>query len=116
MGFVVPVLILFVGETMDLSAVQKAVYQNKVDKGFNVTDVNVEFCLLYGEIAEAYEAWKKKQDTVGEELADIAIYLLGLSEILGVDLASEIEKKMKINREREYQVIDGVLHRVEASL
>ena len=101
---------------MDLSAVQRAVYQNKVDKGFNVTDVNVEFCLLYGEIAEAYEAWKKKQDTVGEELADIAIYLLGLSEILGVDLASEIEKKMKINREREYQVIDGVLHRVEASL
>ena len=101
---------------MELSAVQKAVYQNKVDKGFNVTDVNVEFCLLYGEVAEAYEAWKKKQDTVGEELADIAIYLLGLSEILGVDLASEIEKKMKINREREYQVIDGVLHRNDASL
>ncbi len=101
---------------MDLSAVQKAVYQNKLDKGFNVTDVNVEFCLLYGEVAEAYEAWKKKQDTVGEELADIAIYLLGLSEILGVDLASEIEKKMKINREREYQVIDGVLQRIEASL
>ena len=101
---------------MELSAVQKAVYQNKVDKGFNVTDVNVEFCLLYGEVAEAYEAWKKKQDTVGEELADIAIYLLGLSEILGVDLASEIEKKMKINQEREYQVIDGVLQRAEASL
>ena len=101
---------------MDLSAVQKAVYKNKVDKGFNVTDVNVEFCLLYGEVAEAYEAWKKKQDTVGEELADIAIYLLGLSEILGVDLASEIEKKMKINREREYEVIDGVLHRKKASL
>ncbi len=101
---------------MELSAVQKAVYQNKVDKGFNVTDINVEFCLLYGEVAEAYEAWKKKQDTVGEELADIAIYLLGLSEILGVDLASEIEKKMKINREREYQVIDGVLRRNDASL
>ena len=101
---------------MELSATQKAVYQNKVDKGFSVTDVNVEFCLLYGEVAEAYEAWKKKQDTVGEELADIAIYLLGLSEILGVDLASEIEKKMKINQEREYQIIDGVLHRKEASL
>ena len=101
---------------MDFSAVQKAVYQNKVDKGFNVTDVNVEFCLLYGEVAEAYEAWKKKHDTVGEELADIAIYLLCLSEILGVDLASEIEKKMKINREREYEVIDSVLHRKKASL
>ena len=97
---------------MDLRATQKAVYKNKVDKGFNVTDINKEFCLLYGEVAEAYEAWKKKKDDVGEELADIAIYLLGLAEILGVDLASEIENKVEINREREYQVIDGVLKRV----
>ena len=48
---------------MELSAVQKAVYQNKVDKGFNVTDINVEFCLLYGEVAEAYEAWKDRKST-----------------------------------------------------
>ena len=65
--------------------------------------------MLYGEVAEAYEAWRKKQDDVGEELADIAIYLLGLSEILGIDLTSEIEKKMKINQAREYRIIDGVL-------
>ena len=97
---------------MDLSIAQKAVYKNKVGKGFNVTDVNKEFCLLYSEITEAYEAWRKQQDDVGEELADIAIYLLGLSEILGIDLASEIEKKMKINQDREYQIIDGVLKRV----
>lgn len=97
---------------MDLSAAQKAVYKNKVDKGFNITDVNKEFCLLYGEIAEAYDAWKKHQNDVGEELADVAIYLLGLSEILGVDLASEIEKKMKINQDREYKMIDGVLKRI----
>lgn len=97
---------------MDLKEAQKAVYKNKLDKGFNVTDVNKEFCLLYGEVSEAYESWRKKQDDVGEELADIAIYLLGLSEILGVDLASEIEKKMKTNQDREYQIIDGVLNRV----
>lgn len=97
---------------MDLGLIQKDVYQNKLDKGFNITDVNKEFCLLYGEVAEAYEAWRKKQDDVGQELADIAIYLLGLSEILGVDLASEIEKKVKINQDREYQNIDGVLTRI----
>lgn len=97
---------------MDLRIAQKVVYKNKVDKGFNITDVNKEFCLLYGEVAEAYDAWKKRQDDVGEELADIAIYLLGLSEILGVDLASEIEKKMEINQNREYEIIDGVLKRV----
>lgn len=97
---------------MDLRETQKAVYKNKIDKGFNVKDVNKEFCLLYGEVAEAYEAWRKKKDDLGEELADIAIYLLGLSEILGIDLASEIENKIEINQEREYKIIDGVLKRV----
>ena len=97
---------------MDLRDIQKAVYQNKLNKGFNVTDVNKEFCLLYGEVGEAYEAWRKKKDDVGEELADIAIYLLGLSEILGIDLASEIEKKVEKNIGREYKVVDGVLIRI----
>jgi NTP pyrophosphatase (non-canonical NTP hydrolase) len=96
-------------ESMDLRAAQKAVYQNKVDKGFNTTDVNKEFCFLYGEVAEAYDAWRKKKGNVGEELADVAIYLMGLSEILGVDLAEEIEKKMHINQNRQYQDVDGVL-------
>lgn len=97
---------------MDLREMQKVVYKNKIDKGFNVTDVNKEFCLLYGEVAEAYEAWRKKKEDLGEELADIAIYLLGLSEILGIDLASEIENKIAINQEREYKIIDGVLKRI----
>ena len=97
---------------MNLKETQKAVYKNKLDKGFNVTDINKEFCLLYGEVSEAYESWRKKQDNIGEELADIAIYLLGLSEILGIDLATEIEKKIKINQERKYQIIDGVLNRI----
>ncbi len=94
---------------MNLREAQKAIYQNKVDKGFNTSDVNKEFCLLYGEIAEAYDAWRKKKENVGEELADVAIYLLGLSEILGVDLAEEIEKKMRINQNRQYQDVNGVL-------
>ena len=97
---------------MDLRAAQKIVYKNKIDKGFNVTDVNKEFCLLYGEVAEAYEAWRKKKSDVGEELADIAIYLMGLSEILGIDLATEIENKMEINQDREYKMVDGVLKRI----
>ncbi|MGN0801665.1 MAG: hypothetical protein ACI4MF_03610 [Candidatus Faecivicinus sp.] len=97
---------------MDMKTMQKLVYQNKVDKGFNVTDVNLEFCLLYGEVAEAYDAWNRKRGDVGEELADAAIYLLGLSEILGVDLAKEIERKIEINHKRRYELIDGVMTKV----
>ena len=78
----------------DLKKLQKEIYQNKVNKGFNITDINKEFCLTYGEVAEAYEAWRKKKDDLGEELADVAIYLLGLSEILNIDLEDEILKKV----------------------
>ena len=42
------------------------------------------------------------------ELADVAIYLLGLSEILNIDLEDEILKKVYKNSKREYKVIDGV--------
>lgn len=97
----------------DIKKLQKEVYQNKLNKGFNVTDVNKEFCLTYGEVAEAYDAWRKKKPDLGEELADVAIYLLGLSEILGIDLEDEIEKKVYKNSKREYKVIDGVNTRVK---
>lgn len=92
---------------------QQAVYQNKVDHKFNVTDVPMEFCLLYGEVGEAYDAWSRGRADVGEELADVAIYLLGLAEILGVDLGAEVERKMEINRRRRYGVVDGVWRRLE---
>lgn len=45
---------------IDLKQLQKDIYKNKLNKGFNVTDINKEFCLTYGEMAEAYEAWRKK--------------------------------------------------------
>jgi len=98
---------------MDIREMQKAVYQNKVNHGFNVTDVNLEFCLLYGEVGEAHQAWNKSKDNVGEELADVAIYLMGLAEILGVDLKGEIERKMEINRNRQYKLRNGVHVKVE---
>ncbi|MEI3530192.1 MAG: MazG-like family protein [Bacilli bacterium] len=97
---------------MELKKVQKKIWQNKLNKGFNTTDVNKEFCLLYGEVSEAYDAWKKKKEDLNEELADIAIYLMGLSEMLGFDLADEIEKKVSKNEKRVYKNIDGVNVRI----
>lgn len=98
---------------IDLKQLQKDIYKNKLDKGFNVTDINKEFCLTYGEMAEAYEAWRKKQTDVGEEIADVVIYLLGLSGILNVDLETEILKKVNKNKHRKYKIINGVNTRVK---
>lgn len=97
---------------MDLKKAQKEVWQNKINKGFNTTDVNKEFCLLYGEVGEVYEAWRKKKDDLGEELADIAIYLLGLSEMLGFNLEAEIKNKISKNKKRVYKNINGVSVRI----
>lgn len=98
---------------LDLQKTQREIYQNKLNKGFNVTDVNKEFCLIYGELAEAYEAWRKKQDSVGEEIADVIIYLLGLAEILGIDMEKELTEKIARNVKREYSIIDGVVTRTK---
>lgn len=95
-----------------LQNIQKEIYDNKVNKGFNVTNIELEFCLTHGELAEAFEAYLKKRPTVGEELADVAIYLYGLAEILGYDLNAEILKKVEKNKNRIYKDIDGVVTRV----
>ena len=95
-----------------MKEIQKEIWQNKLNKGFNTTDVNKEFRLLYGEVAEAYDAYRKNKEDLNEELADIAIYLMGLSEMLGFDLEEEILKKVDKNSKRVYKNIDGVNVRV----
>jgi len=93
---------------MDIQAVQKKIFQNKINKGFNTDNVEKEFCFLYGEVSEAFDAFRKKKEDLGEELADVAIFLLGLSEMVGINLESEIEKKMVKNETRIYKNVDGV--------
>ena len=44
-------------------------------------------------------------EAISLELADIAIYVLGLAEMLGISLEDSILKKMAINEKRVY--VDG---------
>ena len=97
---------------MNLKAVQQEIYQNKVDKNWNISNIETELCLMQGEIAEFYEAYRKRLPNIGEELADVAIYLLGIAEILHLDLEKEIEGKMRVSRRRQYTQIDGVSTRI----
>lgn len=102
----------FMEDEYGFKKTQKDIWQNKINKGFNTTDVNKEFCLLYGEVAEAYDAWKNKKEDLNEDSADIAIYLMGLSEMLGFDLESEIQKKVEKNEKRVYKNVNGVNVRI----
>jgi len=96
-----------------LKQIQERIYKNKIAKGFNVTDIYKEFCYTYGELTEACEAYMQNKDDLGEELADVAIYLLGLAEILGIDLEKEISRKMDKNEKRQYIQENGVNKRLD---
>jgi NTP pyrophosphatase (non-canonical NTP hydrolase) len=87
---------------IELKELQKEVMRNKLEKGFNTTDVAIEFCRAHEELSEAYSKFSKNQSGVAEEFADVAIFLLGMCEILGYDLEKELVRKMEINKHRKY--------------
>jgi NTP pyrophosphatase (non-canonical NTP hydrolase) len=98
---------------MEIAAVQRLAWQNKLAKDFNTTNVALEFGLLTAEIGEAFTAWRKRQPDLGEELADVLIYVSCVAEMTGIDLGAEVERKLAKNAAREYRRDErGVLRRV----
>lgn len=87
---------------MEIRSIQKLTWENKLAKGFNTSDVPLEFCLLQGETAEAFDAWRRKRDDLGEELADMTLYIMSLAEMTGIDLQNAIEEKLTRNAQRTY--------------
>jgi NTP pyrophosphatase (non-canonical NTP hydrolase) len=94
---------------IDLKQLQDQIWANKLAKGFSTDNVEREFNLTYGELAEAYDAYRKGRTDVGEELADVFIYLLCLAKMTGVDLEAEVLAKLGKNEQRVYteQTING---------
>ncbi|WP_129839484.1 MazG-like family protein [Streptomyces sp. RFCAC02] len=88
---------------MDISSAQKLAWENKLSKGFNTTDTPLEFGLLTAEVGEAFTAWRKGLPDLGEELADIFLYLTALAEMNGLDLDSEVTRKIEKNTRRTYE-------------
>lgn len=88
---------------MNLREMQSAVWANKISKHFNTTDVPLEFCLLTGEVAEAFDAWRKYPQELGGELADVAIFVMSVAEMTGVDLQDAVKAKLTANAARTYR-------------
>lgn len=88
---------------VDLKDLQKEIMANKIKQGFNTTDVALEFCHAHEELSEAFHKFNRREDGVAEELADVAIFLLGMSEILGYDLEKELVAKVEKNKKRKYK-------------
>src|SRR3990167_6311127 len=87
----------------DLKKLQKEVMRNKLEKGFNTTDVALEFCRAHEELSEAFKKHNTNQPGVAEEFADVMIFILGMCEKLGFDLEKEVVRKIEINKHRKYK-------------
>ena len=93
------------GELKDL---QKAVVKFRDDRDWLQfhTPKNLAQALAseVGELNDLF-LWSRDPDwvSVGHEMADIAIYLLSIADVTGIDLKSAIKAKLVLN-ERKYPV------------
>lgn len=83
-------------------------------KYHNPKDIVISINVEAGELLELFQ-WKKMKDVrgwlknpknlkrVSEELADVVLYCLGLSDVLNLDLSDAVMKKIKSN-ERKYPI------------
>ena len=66
----------------------------------------VSLSLEAAEILEHFQ-WRedvKDKEELASELADVALYLLQLASVSGIDLEDAIMRKLKINATREWDV------------
>jgi NTP pyrophosphatase (non-canonical NTP hydrolase) len=97
---------------IDLHQLQQEIYQNKINRGFNVTDVGKEIVLMaeeLGELARAYKNSNKlparetdQRDEMIDAVGDLMIYCLGLCEMLGVDSQDVLRQIVENNKRRTH--------------
>ena len=94
---------------------QKAIFNNKLRKGFNTAYYQKEVRYILEEVIELMKAVENNDiDNMAEELADITIFCYGLAEMINKDLDEEIDHKIVINSNREYEKdIFGTLRKVK---
>jgi NTP pyrophosphatase (non-canonical NTP hydrolase) len=79
-----------------------------------MVEIPEQVALIHSEASEALEAWRNKEPLcwtdengkpqgVGSEYADIVIRVLHYCSLLGINLDTELKKKMDYNDTRAYR-------------
>lgn len=98
-----------------LSSFQEYVKELEIERGFD-NQTTIDKCLLLGEeIGELFKAVRKSEGLsidsnssfteIGDELADILIYLCAIANRKGIDLETAFRKKEEINKKRTWKSI-----------
>ena len=91
---------------------QKKIFNNKVNRGFNVTDISKEIILMteeLGELAKAYKNSNKKpaaeinnKEEIIDAIGDLMVYCLGLCSMIGVSGEEVLSKIIESNEKRTH--------------
>lgn len=94
---------------VDTKELQKAVEQFRDQRDWKryhtPKDLSISVCIEASELLELFQ-WKEDSlssvddERLSEEMADVMIYLLALSNIADIDLGKAVEEKLKKNEEK----------------
>lgn len=88
---------------MDLTLAQKRITINKVNKGFDVSDIESEFNSLSEKLKIVLNAFHQESvGDVADTLSDVVICSLGLAEQLNIDMENALMHKLQINENSVY--------------
>ncbi len=89
---------------MDILKTQKEIFENKVRRNFNTTDIGKEIVLMTEELGEFAKAYKHNdKNEMADAIGDLMVYCLGLCEIMQVNSEEIISKIVENNKTRSHK-------------
>lgn len=103
-------------EGFSLKELQGYAQAKAVERGFNLTDPSKKLVMLIEEVGELAKAIRKtaglkftnttERKDIAEELADVQIVLIGLAEMLKIDMSTAVRTKEEKNNKRTWSKLD----------
>ena len=88
---------------IDLKELQKEIMRNKIEKGFNVTDVALEFCRAHEELSEAFSKFSRSHPVLPRNSPMWRFFYSGCRKFSVLTFEKELVRKIEINKNRKYK-------------
>ena len=89
-----------------LKQIQERILENKIKKGFPIKNIPYDLLKIEEELQEFFEEYILDNEVgMGEELADVLIYILGIASYYNIDMDKELSNKLQKVEKRTITVL-----------